>query len=728
MSRGAGVVCLFALLAALGLGGGAAPAAAAGSPTLKIEVIGAGRVTGLGINCGTGALACYAAYGTSPTAVTLKAAAAAGWTFSHWEDDASTCGTTATPCPVTVSNDMTATAVFTTTKVVTTSTYGVSLASPANGTVTNDGTAALTTNPVDCPTTPADCGFSVVQGSTVTVVETPATGYLFGGWGGSCSGSAVSCAVYVNAATKSVSATFLDATALNQLEVVASGNGTVTGGGITCAAGSTCDVQEPPNATVTLVAKPLSGYAFVGWDGDCSGTGPSCTVQMSLSRSVTATFEQIVPLALTVDGTGTVSGGGITCAGPQTCQGSLTPGATVTLTASGDDVNWFGCTSAAGNLCSVTVGTTAVAIIATFGGSTSSSGTYSLNVDVNGDGYVISTAGTTLHCTAAGGTGCSVNVEANTTVTLSALPASGSATDFTHWLGDCAGFTTTTCTLTMNGAKTVEADFAGGNTTYVLSAQVNGSGTVTGAGISCTIASSVGCAVQQAAGATVTVTATPSAGASFTGWTSGCTGTSPTCTVQMVAARAVAASFTGSGSSGGGGVATGESLVVTVTGAGTVTAPAGSCVGVSGKTRSCTQNYSAGESVALSEKPKPGYAFAGWTGACSGGKATCTATVSGSTAVGARFVRIELAPGRAPRVAAISGGYSVTLFFAVHQKGTVTAAVTRSGKALPGTSASVRAGNRRLTLTVPGKGSYVFTVTLASASGSHAIRWRLSVH
>ena len=44
----------------------AAPARAAGPPTLKIEIIGAGQVTGLGINCGLGALTCYTAYGTDP--------------------------------------------------------------------------------------------------------------------------------------------------------------------------------------------------------------------------------------------------------------------------------------------------------------------------------------------------------------------------------------------------------------------------------------------------------------------------------------------------------------------------------------------------------------------------------------------------------------------------------------------------------------------------------------
>ena len=614
----------------VGFAGASAHAATTATPpTLKIEVIGTGRVTGLGLNCGLGSLTCYSAYGTVGQAVTLTATASAGWTFSGWEDDASGCAA-APSClvPGGVTGDKTATAVFQTTAAVHTSTFGVSLASPANGSVTNTAPEY----PIDCPGTPTECSLTVVQGSTLTVVEQPdpAGGYFFGGWGGACSGTAVSCSVYLTA-DKFVGANFVSTTP-NTLTVTVTGNGTVTGGGIVCGAGATCDAQEPPNANVTLTATPQSGYAFTGWGGACTASQGTCTVQMDAPRDVTATFAQVVPLSVTVSGDGTVSGAGFSCGpGPQTCTGGETPNATITLTGtattSGGTVSWSGCTSTAGAVCSVTLGTTATSVTATFAGGTAppSTATNSLQIKVQGGGYVVSTTGnTSIYCTAAGGNGCNVNVQANTSLTLSAVPASGSTGDFLHWANDCASFTTTSCNLTMTGPKNVEADFAGGNQTYMLNGQVVGSGTITGAGLNCTTGGGgSGCNVQQAASATVTLTASPAAGATFTGWSGACSGTSPSCTVSMTNTKAVTATFTSAGGGGGGGGGATEDLAIEVSGAGSVTDLRGACTSTAGKNRSCTQAFPQGEAVTLSAKAAPGFVFTGWTGACSGTKTTC---------------------------------------------------------------------------------------------------------
>jgi hypothetical protein len=66
------------------------------------------------------------------------------------------------------------------------------------------------------------------------------------------------------------------------------GSGTVAGGGINC--GTTCSASLATGTTVTLTATAATGSAFVGWSGDCGGTG-ACVLSMTAPRSVTATFD-----------------------------------------------------------------------------------------------------------------------------------------------------------------------------------------------------------------------------------------------------------------------------------------------------------------------------------------------------------------------------------------------------------------------------------------------------
>jgi endoglucanase len=73
------------------------------------------------------------------------------------------------------------------------------------------------------------------------------------------------------------------------LNVTASGSGTVSSAaaGINC--GAACGGSYPSGTSITLTAAPTNGSAFAGWSGACTGTGP-CTVAMTATRSVTATF------------------------------------------------------------------------------------------------------------------------------------------------------------------------------------------------------------------------------------------------------------------------------------------------------------------------------------------------------------------------------------------------------------------------------------------------------
>jgi uncharacterized repeat protein (TIGR02543 family) len=68
-------------------------------------------------------------------------------------------------------------------------------------------------------------------------------------------------------------------------------NGTVTSSPIGINCGSDCLQGYNSGTTVTLTATPTFGSVFVGWGGDCSGIlVPTCTVNMTGNRSVTATF------------------------------------------------------------------------------------------------------------------------------------------------------------------------------------------------------------------------------------------------------------------------------------------------------------------------------------------------------------------------------------------------------------------------------------------------------
>ena len=153
--------------------------------------------------------------------------------------------------------------------------------------------------------------------------------------------------------------------ALNTLTVnkAGTGSGSVTSSppGIDC--GATCSATYTSGTVVTLTATPASGSTFTGWSGCDTVSGTTCTVTMSVARSVTATFT-LQRFTLSVNkagiiggGTVTSSDGGINC-GP-TCLASYTSGTTVTLTATPAFGNvftgWSGCDTVLGTTCTVTM-------------------------------------------------------------------------------------------------------------------------------------------------------------------------------------------------------------------------------------------------------------------------------------------------------------------------------------------------------------------------------------
>ncbi len=76
------------------------------------------------------------------------------------------------------------------------------------------------------------------------------------------------------------------------VSLAGTGSGTVTSSpaGINCP--SACSANFASGQSVTLTASPASGSSFAGWNGACSGAG-TCTVTMSSSQAVTATFNAV---------------------------------------------------------------------------------------------------------------------------------------------------------------------------------------------------------------------------------------------------------------------------------------------------------------------------------------------------------------------------------------------------------------------------------------------------
>ncbi len=137
-------------------------------------------------------------------------------------------------------------------------------------------------------------------------------------------------------------------------------------------------------------------------------------------------------------------------------------------------------------------------------------------------------------------TTCTTNYNAGTVVTITAIPAQNCT--FLGWTGLGCTAGTNVCNTVVNQADTITAKFAGPSRTLTIILAGNGSGTVTSdpAGISC----GGDCIAVFDNGTPITLTATPTRGSVFSGWTgSGCTGTN-TCNVIMYGGRIVTATFT----------------------------------------------------------------------------------------------------------------------------------------------------------------------------------------
>ena len=226
-----------------------------------------------------------------------------------------------------------------------------------------------------------------------------------------------------------------------------------------------------------------------------------------------------------------------------------------------------------------------------------------------------------------------------------------------------AGYDLVTGWGSMNGQSLMAALL-----TYTLTVSTSGNGTVTSTDgfINCP-----GTCSQSYPGNTqVTLNATPAAGWTFSGWSGACSGTGP-CVVTMTQNLSVGATFT----------QLFYTLTVSTSGNGTVTSTDGfiSCPGT------CSNSYLSNTQVTLNATPAAGWAFSGWSGACSG-TGSCVVTMTQDLSVGATFTQL-----------------SYTLTVATVGSGTVTS--TDGFINCPGTCSHSYLSNTQVTLNAtPGQG------------------------
>ncbi|MEJ5299353.1 MAG: SBBP repeat-containing protein, partial [Thermodesulforhabdaceae bacterium] len=329
------------------------------------------------------------------------------------------------------------------------------------------------------------------------------------------------------------------------------GSGTVTATGCTLSwTGNTGTCTAASGTSITLSASPSSGSTFAGWSNGtgsavgCSGTG-TCSFTITENSGVTATFtlnQYQVTASASGNGSGSISSNpsGISFNYPANSSGSagFDHGTTVTLTASastGSTVAWTSCSgTTSGN------GTTAATCtFSNLDGSKEATARFTLNQ------YTITTS---ANPSGGGSVSCDpnpVNHGSSSTCTITAnvgytLQSVG---------GSCGGslngniYTTNPVT----SACTVVANFAVSAYTLTVTKSGSGSGDVTATGCTLSWTGNTGtCTASH--GTSITLSATPSSGSTFAGWSngtgsaSGCSGTG-TCSFTITQNSSITATF-----------------------------------------------------------------------------------------------------------------------------------------------------------------------------------------
>ena len=482
------------------------------------------------------------------TSVTITANPSIGYKFAGWSGNAS--GSTS---PITITMDSNKSVIAQFTKITYTLVTGV--------TPQESGT-------VDPPGGTYDAGTVV----TLTATAPPGTGYKFVEWSGDASGTTNPITITMDG-NKNITAQFANVSYTLVTSVNPQGIGTVEPSGGTYDAGTV--------VTLTATAPPGTGYRFVRWRGDASGTANPITINMNSDKNVTAQFTNVsYTLVTSVEPqeSGTVAPSG----------GTYDAETSVKLTAKSNSkyrfVRWRGDASGTANPITINMNSDKN-ITAQF-----DKITYTIVTSVNPQGIGI--------VEPSGGT-----YDAGTVAILTAPTIEGYR--FVGWSGDASG-TANLITINMNNDKNVTAQFAKITYTLVTSVDPQGIGIVEPSG------------GTYDTGTVVILTASTIEGYRFVGWSGDASGTANPITINMDSNKNVTAQFT----------------KITYTLVTSVDPQGNGIVEPSGGT------YDIGTVVTLTAPTIEGYRFVGWSGDASGTANPITINMDNDKNVTAQFAKI----------------------------------------------------------------------------------------
>jgi Divergent InlB B-repeat domain len=245
-------------------------------------------------------------------------------------------------------------------------------------------------------------------------------------------------------------------------------------------------------------------------------------------------------------------------------------------------------------------------------------------IAVNGNGFGQSPAAVGFSCT---GATCTKHFDTWPVETMEIEPRYlGPLEEFAGWSGACTG-TKTTCTISVDGPKAVTAHFRL-RPAPTLTVSIRGRGQIVSKPTS--ISCPQRCVGTFPFDSAVDLLAKPALGWRFLRWTDqlDMCGRAARCEMIVEDADSLRATF----------VRRAVPVRVSIVGAGRVT----SNPSVLSCPRRCSANVLYGGHLTLRARPATGWRFAGWVGACRGGRSSCALRLTGRPVrrdVRARFVR-----------------------------------------------------------------------------------------